>query len=188
MLDNHMYLTRVKGKTVHCLDCFARLQTITFDLTEYRFKLTLLKNNYEMLHIICMSTPLLRAALARPPRRRGLPEQPPRREKPPIITSLKQVVRDLEKSGLQDKVLLVSFHSISKGVSGDCGRRGGYFELTNVSAEVQALVYKLVSMGLCLPLSGQIGVDSMASGAFFPLSLPLAVALITIRPAGPPTQ
>jgi hypothetical protein len=94
-------------------------------------------------------------------------------------------VRNLEKSGLQDKVPLVSFHSISKGVSSDCGRRGGYFELTNVSEEVRALVYKLVSVGLCPPLSGQIKVDSMVSRAFFPLSLPPAVALITIRPAGP---
>ncbi|KAJ7861674.1 alanine aminotransferase [Mycena olivaceomarginata] len=77
------------------------------------------------------------------------------------FTSFKKVVRDLEKAGLQDKVPLVSFHSISKGVSGECGRRGGYFELTNVSTEVRALVYKLVSVGLCPPLGGQIGVDSM---------------------------
>ncbi|KAJ7806359.1 hypothetical protein B0H14DRAFT_3484170 [Mycena olivaceomarginata] len=49
--------------------------------------------------------------------------------------------------GAAGQVPLVSFHSISKGVSGDCGRRGGYFELTNVSAEVWALVYKLVSVG-----------------------------------------
>ncbi|KAJ7714158.1 alanine aminotransferase [Mycena metata] len=72
------------------------------------------------------------------------------------FTSFKKVVRNL-----QSPVPLVSFHSISKGVSGECGRRGGYFELVNVSEEVRALVYKLVSVGLCPPLSGQIGVDSM---------------------------
>ncbi|KAJ7026765.1 pyridoxal phosphate-dependent transferase [Mycena alexandri] len=72
------------------------------------------------------------------------------------FTSFKKVVRDL-----QSPVPLVSFHSISKGVSGECGRRGGYFELVNVSEEVRALVYKLVSVGLCPPLSGQIGVDCM---------------------------
>ncbi|KAF7319247.1 Alanine aminotransferase [Mycena chlorophos] len=72
------------------------------------------------------------------------------------FTSFKKVVREL-----QSPIPLVSFHSISKGVSGECGRRGGYFELTNISAEVRALVYKLVSVGLCPPLSGQIGVDSM---------------------------
>ncbi|KAF9010448.1 Coatomer, alpha subunit [Hymenopellis radicata] len=56
-LDNPVYLTRVKGKTVHCLDRSARPRTITFDPTEYRFKLALLKNNYEeMLYIIKTST------------------------------------------------------------------------------------------------------------------------------------
>ncbi|KAJ6610881.1 coatomer WD associated region-domain-containing protein [Mycena sp. CBHHK59/15] len=56
-LDNPVYLTRVKGKTVHCLDRSARPRTITFNLMEYRFKLALLKNNYEeMLYVICTST------------------------------------------------------------------------------------------------------------------------------------
>ncbi|KAJ7598741.1 coatomer subunit alpha-2 [Mycena floridula] len=56
-LDNPVYLTRVKGKTVYCLDRSARPRTITFDPTEYRFKLALLKNNYEeMLYIIRTST------------------------------------------------------------------------------------------------------------------------------------
>lgn len=52
-LDNPVYLTLVKGKTVHCLDRSARPRTITIDPTEYRFKLALLRNNYEeMLNII----------------------------------------------------------------------------------------------------------------------------------------
>ena len=52
-LDNPVYLTRVKGRTVHCLDRSARPRTISIDPTEYRFKLALLRNNYEeMLHII----------------------------------------------------------------------------------------------------------------------------------------
>lgn len=56
-LDNPVYLTRVKGKTIHCLDRSARPRTITFDPTEYRFKLALLKNNYEeVLYIIKTST------------------------------------------------------------------------------------------------------------------------------------
>jgi hypothetical protein len=56
-LDNPVYLTCVRGKTVHCLDRSARPRTITFDPTEYRFKLALLKNNYEeMLYIIRTST------------------------------------------------------------------------------------------------------------------------------------
>ena len=52
-LDNPVYLTRIKGRTVHCLDRSARPRTINIDPTEYRFKLALLRNNYEeMLHII----------------------------------------------------------------------------------------------------------------------------------------
>ncbi|TFK71141.1 transaminase [Pluteus cervinus] len=72
------------------------------------------------------------------------------------FTSFKKVV-----SRLQSPVPLVSFHSISKGVSGECGRRGGYFECTNFSEEIIALIYKMVSIGLCPPVSGQIGVDCM---------------------------
>lgn len=62
---------------------------------------------------------------------------------------------------LNSPVQLVSFHSISKGIKGECGRRGGYFECTNISEDVRAILYKMVSVGLCPPLSGQIGVDSM---------------------------
>jgi alanine transaminase len=72
------------------------------------------------------------------------------------FTSFKKVVRDL-----QSPVPLISFHSISKGVTGECGRRGGYFECTNVPDETIALVYKMVSVGLCPAVGGQIGVDCM---------------------------
>lgn len=46
-LDNPVDLTRVKGKTIYCLDRSARPRTITFDPTQYRFKLALLKHDYE---------------------------------------------------------------------------------------------------------------------------------------------
>lgn len=78
-----------------------------------------------------------------------------RRDSHPF-TSFKKILRDL-----QSPVPLVSFHSTSKGVSGECGRRGGYFELANVSGEVKDMIYKMVSVGLCPPVSGQIGVDCM---------------------------
>ena len=70
--------------------------------------------------------------------------------------SFKKVVREMKSP-----VALISFHSTSKGVVGECGRRGGYFECTNISDEVRALLYKMVSVGLCPPLSGQVGVDCM---------------------------
>ncbi|KAG8731246.1 hypothetical protein FRC10_001942 [Ceratobasidium sp. 414] len=46
------------------------------------------------------------------------------------FTSFKKILRET-----QSPIPLVSFHSISKGVSGECGRRGGYFELTNVGVD-----------------------------------------------------
>lgn len=82
------------------------------------------------------------------------------------FVSFKKVLRDFAKTGKtqEDKdiaqdVELVSFHSISKGVSGECGRRGGYFELTNMLPDVEAQIYKMASVNLCAGLQGQIGVD-----------------------------
>ncbi|KAJ3728530.1 pyridoxal phosphate-dependent transferase [Lentinula raphanica] len=72
------------------------------------------------------------------------------------FTSFKKLV-----SQLRSTVPLVSFHSVSKGVLGECGRRGGYFECTNISPEILALIYKMVSVGLCPPLQGQIAVDTL---------------------------
>jgi alanine transaminase len=55
------------------------------------------------------------------------------------FTSFKKVVRNLNSP-----ISLISYHSISKGISGECGRRGGYFECTNVPDDVRALIYKMV--------------------------------------------
>lgn len=65
------------------------------------------------------------------------------------------------KCRLKSPIELVSFHSISKGVVGECGRRGGYFEVTNMDQEVCAELYKLASIGLCPPVQGQLLVDMM---------------------------
>lgn len=51
---------------------------------------------------------------------------------------------------------LVSFHSTSKGVIGECGRRGGYMELHNIDSYVQSQLYKLACSGLCSNVPGQI--------------------------------
>jgi len=51
---------------------------------------------------------------------------------------------------------LVSFHSTSKGLIGECGRRGGYMELHNICPEVHAELYKLSCTGLCSGVAGQI--------------------------------
>jgi alanine transaminase len=72
------------------------------------------------------------------------------------FTSFKKVV-----SKLRSPVPLFSFYSISKGVICEGGRRGGYFECTNISDDILELIYKLMSVALCTPVCGQIGVDCM---------------------------
>ncbi|KAJ6114672.1 coatomer subunit alpha [Penicillium sp. IBT 16267x] len=52
-LDQTVYLVRVKGRNVYCLDRNAQPRILEIDPTEYRFKLSLVKRNYdEMLQII----------------------------------------------------------------------------------------------------------------------------------------
>lgn len=55
-----------------------------------------------------------------------------------------------------ENLQLVSFHSTSKGLLGECGRRGGYMELHNIDSYVQAQLYKLSSSMLCSNVPGQI--------------------------------
>lgn len=47
---------------------------------------------------------------------------------------------------------LISFHSISKGTSGECGLRGGYHVFTNIHPDTVAQVGGCVScVGMCPP-------------------------------------
>ncbi|KAL1311013.1 hypothetical protein AAFC00_001231 [Neodothiora populina] len=56
-LDQTVYLVRVKGTSVYCLDRAAKPKVITIDPTEYRFKMALVKRHYdEMLNIIKTSS------------------------------------------------------------------------------------------------------------------------------------
>lgn len=51
---------------------------------------------------------------------------------------------------------LVSLHSTSKGFTGECGRRGGYFELCGFDEGVRSELYKLASISLCANSTGQV--------------------------------
>lgn len=77
------------------------------------------------------------------------------------FTSFKKVLRDLQKEvpGKFDNVELASLNSISKGMVGECGHRGGYFELVGFDKEVAAQIYKFVSIMLCPPVIGQCLVE-----------------------------
>jgi len=53
-------------------------------------------------------------------------------------------------------ICLVSFHSVSKGYYGECGKRGGYMEVTGLHKDIKDQLYKLTSMNTCSNISGQI--------------------------------
>ena len=79
--------------------------------------------------------------------------------------SFKKGLRDLQKAqpGKFDNVELASLHSTSKGMVGECGHRGGYFELVGFNPEVAAQIYKFVSISLCAPVIGQCLVELMVN-------------------------
>ena len=56
---------------------------------------------------------------------------------------------------------LISFHTVSKGVYGECGLRGGYFETLNIHPETVAELYKMASINLCPNTIGQIMIGLM---------------------------
>ena len=84
--------------------------------------------------------------------------------------SFKKVLRDLGPSHPAAGVQLASFHSVSKGFLGECGRRGGYVELTNFDPDVKGLIYKTASISLCSNVGGQVlfGQEQL-SNQFIPL-------------------
>lgn len=63
-----------------------------------------------------------------------------------------------------DRLQLVSFHSTSKGVFGECGCRGGYMELVGFDQTVMDHLYKLASSSLCSSISGQVMMSLMTRG------------------------
>ena len=79
--------------------------------------------------------------------------------------SFKSVLRTMQKSepGKYDYVELVSLHSISKGMVGECGQRGGYFELVGFDTAVVNQIYKVVSLPLCASIPGQCLVELMVN-------------------------
>lgn len=75
--------------------------------------------------------------------------------------SFKKVLRSMGSK--YDQFELFSFHSVSKGMIGECGRRGGYYECTGIDQEVIDQLYKVSSVSLCPNVQGQIMVDLMVN-------------------------
>lgn len=79
--------------------------------------------------------------------------------------SFKGVLRSMQKADPEKfkYVELASLHSISKGMVGECGHRGGYFELCGFDPEVVEQIYKFVSITLCAPVVAQCLVEMMVN-------------------------
>lgn len=77
--------------------------------------------------------------------------------------SCKRALRDtgLDK---QNALELVSFHSTSKGLFGECGRRGGYMEMVGFDPAIRDQIYKVASSNLCSNIPGQIMTSIMVNG------------------------
>lgn len=81
------------------------------------------------------------------------------------FVSFKKRLRQLQQAqpGKYDDVELVSLHSTSKGMVGECGHRGGYFELVGFDPLVVEQIYKLVSIMLCPPVVAQCLLETMVN-------------------------
>ena len=81
----------------------------------------------------------------------------------PEKISFNSVKKVLYEMGTEyyNSVELISFHSTSKGLLGECGRRGGYFECHGLDPLVMDQLFKVASVSLCSNLMGQIMVYLM---------------------------
>ncbi|ONK74882.1 uncharacterized protein A4U43_C03F11090 [Asparagus officinalis] len=76
--------------------------------------------------------------------------------------SAKKILLDMGLP-ISKEVQLVSFHTVSKGYWGECGQRGGYFEMTNLPPETVDEVYKVASVSLSPNVPGQIFLGLMVN-------------------------
>lgn len=73
-LDQTVYLVRVKARTVYCLDRNAKPKILNIDPTEYRFKLALVKRNYEEMLQIIKNSSLVGQSIISYLQKKGYPE------------------------------------------------------------------------------------------------------------------
>lgn len=78
------------------------------------------------------------------------------------FTSVRKALHELGRPYNED-VEIMSMNSISKGMLGECGFRGGYYEIHNFSPEAQELIFKLKCMDLCGNTIGQASVEMMCN-------------------------
>ena len=74
--------------------------------------------------------------------------------------SMRRVLHEMGEP-YASEVELVSMNSVSKGIQGECGLRGGYMETHNLSNKAEQILYKLKSIELCSNTPGQLAVNLM---------------------------
>ena len=82
-------------------------------------------------------------------------------DKTPFV-SARQVMKDMGEpyaSGVE----LISFHTVSKGSLGECGLRGGYFEMKNIHQAAVDEIYKVASINLSPNVVGQVAMSLMVA-------------------------
>lgn len=81
--------------------------------------------------------------------------------------SFKKVLCEMKQENPEDEKLgvtqLISFHSVSKGLLGECGERGGYCEFVGFSDRTLALFTKVAATSLSSNTLGQIFVGMMVT-------------------------
>ncbi|KAL7720829.1 Alanine aminotransferase [Entamoeba marina] len=70
------------------------------------------------------------------------------------FNSFRKVLYSMDEK-IKNGVELISFFSVSKGYYGECGKRGGYFQLENINSFARSQMYKMVSVNLCSNVVGQ---------------------------------
>ncbi|CAK9316563.1 unnamed protein product [Citrullus colocynthis] len=79
----------------------------------------------------------------------------------PFISSRK-VLLDMGPP-IRNELQLISFHTVSKGYWGECGQRGGYFEMTNIPPRTVDEIYKVASISLSPNVPAQIFMGLMVN-------------------------
>jgi glutamate--glyoxylate aminotransferase len=82
-------------------------------------------------------------------------------DKTPFV-SARKVMNDMGEP-YASHVELISFHTVSKGSLGECGLRGGYFEMKNIAQEAVDEIYKVASINLSPNVVGQVAMSLMVN-------------------------
>lgn len=69
--------------------------------------------------------------------------------------SFRKVLNEMP-ANVRDSVEVLSLNSVSKGLLGECGFRGGYMEAHNIDDFASEQLYKLKSIELCSNTTGQV--------------------------------